>query len=173
MTDLFSGLTVTATLPNMDTHTVINTFFSHWLIGLNGDGFGIPNKYVFSSTGRKLDTKEGRKLCDELKLIWKYPKVGKVITLSPDCEYIIKSFNALKVISPAVSEDILIAEAVFAHNSKLKKGTKLSPAQQVKGQQSEPASANNTTEFSPTNRLKHLWIKAQGKSKEVINQHIF
>ena len=68
MTDLFSGLTVTATLPNMDTHTVINTFFSHWVIGLNGDGFGIPTKYVFSSTGRKLDTKEGRKLCDELKL---------------------------------------------------------------------------------------------------------
>ena len=32
MTDLFSGLTVTATLPNMDTHTVINTFFSHWVI---------------------------------------------------------------------------------------------------------------------------------------------
>ena len=117
MTDLFSGLTVTATLPNMDTHTVINTFFSHWVIGLNGDGFGIPTKYVFSSTGRKLDTKEGRKLCDELKLIWKYPKVGKVITLSPDCECIIKSFNALKVISPAVSEDILLAEAVFAHNS--------------------------------------------------------
>jgi len=28
MTDLFSGLTVTASLPNMDTHKVINTFFS-------------------------------------------------------------------------------------------------------------------------------------------------
>ena len=40
---------------------------------------------------------------------------------------------------------------------------KLSPAQQVKGQQSEPASANNTTEFSPTNRLKHLWIKEKVK----------
>ena len=91
-----------------------------------------------------MDTKEGRKLCDELKLIWKNPKVGKVI-LSPDCERIIQSFNALKVISPAVSEDILLAEAVFAHNSKFKKGTKLSPAQQVKGKQSEPPSANNTT----------------------------
>ena len=43
----------------------------------------------------------------------------------------------------------------------------------IEGQQSEPAYANNTTEFSPTNRLKHLWIKAQGKSKEVINQHTF
>ena len=86
MTDLYSGLTVTATLPNMDPNTVIDTFFSHWVIGLNGDGFGIPNKYVFTSTGRKLDTKEGRKLCEELKLIWKYPKVGKVITLSPGCK---------------------------------------------------------------------------------------
>ena len=56
MTDLFSGLTVTATLPNMDPYTVIDTFFSHWVIGLNGDGFGIPNKYVFTSTGQKLDT---------------------------------------------------------------------------------------------------------------------
>ena len=35
MTDLFSGLTVIATLPNMDPYTVIDTFFSHWVIGLN------------------------------------------------------------------------------------------------------------------------------------------
>ena len=34
-------------------------------VGLNGDGFGIPNKYVYTSSGRKLDTKEGRKLCEE------------------------------------------------------------------------------------------------------------
>ena len=64
-----------------------------------------------------------------------------------------------------MSEEILLDEAVFAHNSNLKKGTKLSPAQQVKGQQSEPSSANNTTEPSPTNRLKHLGIKAQRKVK--------
>jgi len=38
-----------------------------------------------------------------------------------------------------VSEDILLAEAVFAHNSKLKKGTKISPSQLVKGKQSEPS----------------------------------
>jgi hypothetical protein len=64
-----------------------------------------------------------------------------------------------------VSEDILLAEAVLAHNSKLKKGTKLSPALQVKGKQSEPSSADNTTEPSLTNRLKHLGIKAQEKIK--------
>ena len=51
MTDLFSGLTVAATPPNMDPYTVIDTFFSHWVIGLNGDGFGIPNKYVYTSSG--------------------------------------------------------------------------------------------------------------------------
>ena len=112
MTDLFTGLTVTATPPNMDPYTVIDTFFSHWVIGLNGDGFGIPNKYVYTSSGRNLDTKEGRKLCEELELIWKYPKVGKVITPSQDCKGIFQSFKALKVISPAVSEDILLAEAV-------------------------------------------------------------
>ena len=68
--------------------------------------------------------KEGRKLCEELELTWKYPKVGKVITLSPDCKGIFQSFKALKVISPAVSEDILLAEAVVAHNSKLRKGVR-------------------------------------------------
>ena len=76
MTDLFSGLTVAATPPNMDPYTIIDTFFSHWVIGLNGDGFGIPSKYVYTSSGQKLDTKEGRKLCEELELTWKYPKLG-------------------------------------------------------------------------------------------------
>ena len=52
MTDLFSGLTVAATPSNMDPYTVIDTFFSHWVIGLNGDGFGIPSKYVYISSGR-------------------------------------------------------------------------------------------------------------------------
>ena len=41
--------------------------------------------------------------------------------------------KALKVISPAVSEDIVLAEAVFAHNSKIRKGTKLFPFQLVTG----------------------------------------
>ena len=57
MTDLFSGLTEATTPPSKDPYTVIDTFFSHWVIGLNVDGFGIPNKYVFTSSGRKLDTK--------------------------------------------------------------------------------------------------------------------
>ena len=39
MTDLFSGLTVAATPPNMDPYTVIDTFFSNWVVGLNGDGY--------------------------------------------------------------------------------------------------------------------------------------
>ena len=35
MTDLFSGLTVAAIPPNMDPYTVIDTFFSHWVVGLD------------------------------------------------------------------------------------------------------------------------------------------
>ena len=75
-----------------------------------------------------------------------------------------------------MSEDILLAEAVFAHNSKLKKGTKLSPFQLVKGKQSEPPLVDDTVELTPssTNRLKHLGVQAQEKSgdpKEVTNQH--
>ena len=67
---------------SMDAHTVIDTFFSLWVIGLNGDGFGMPSNYVYTSPGHKLDTKEGRELCEE-------------------------------------SGDILLAEAIFAHNSKI------------------------------------------------------
>ena len=63
----------------MDAHTVIDTFFSFWVMGLNGDGFGMPSNYVYTSSGRKLDTKEGKELCEELELTWKYPKLGKVI----------------------------------------------------------------------------------------------
>ena len=127
MTDLFSGFTIATTPSSMDAHTVIDTFFSFWVIRLNGDGFGmLATMYVYTSSGRKLDTKEGRKLCEELELTWKYPKLGKVITLSPDCKGIFQDFKALKLISPALSEDILLAEAVFAHNSKIIRETRLS-----------------------------------------------
>ena len=47
MTDLFSGFTATAALPNMEPNTVINTFF--FVIGPNGDGYGTPTKYVFTA----------------------------------------------------------------------------------------------------------------------------
>jgi len=79
----------------------------------------MPSNYVYTSSDCKLDTKVGRKLCEELELTWKYPKLGKVITLSPDCKGIFQDLKALKVISPGVSGDILLAEAIFAHNSKI------------------------------------------------------
>ena len=69
----------------MDANTIIDTFFFFWVIGLNDDGFGMPSNYVYTSSGGKLDTKEGRELCEELGLALKYPKLGKVITRSPDC----------------------------------------------------------------------------------------
>ena len=173
MTDLFSGFTATAALPNMEPNTVIDTFFLHWVIGSNGDGYGTPTKYVFTSTGRQLDNKEGRKLIEERNLNWKYPKIGKVITLSPDCQRLIQSFNALKVKSPEMPEDTLLAEAVFAHNSKLKKGAKLSPCQQVKGTHPEPSPKDDTAEPGSTNRLKQLGAQAREKSEKVIHQKFF
>ena len=123
------------------------------------------------------DTKEDRKLCEELELTWKYPKMGKVITLSPDCKGIFQSLQALKVILPAISEDILLAEAVFTHNSKLRKAIKLSPFQLVKEKQSEPPPVEDTVKLthSSTNRLKHLRVQAQekksGDPQEVTNQY--
>ena len=160
MTDLFSGLTVATTPSSMDPNTVKDTFFSHWVIGLNGDGFCIPSNYVYTSSGRKLDTKEGRELCEELELTCKYPKLGNVITLSPDCKGIFQDLNALKVISPAVSENILLAEAVFAHNSKIRKDTKLSPFQLITRKQSEPPLIDVTGKLthSSINKLKHLGV---------------
>ena len=145
---------------------MIDTFFSLWVIGLNGDGFGITSKYVYTSSVRKLDTKEGRKLCEGLELTWKYPKLGKV---SPDCKGIFQDLKAFKVILPAVSEDILLAEAVFAHNSKLRKGTKLSPFQLVTGKQSEPPLVDDTGKLthSSINRSKHIGVQAQEKRVEI------
>ena len=122
-----------------------------------------------------MDTKEGRELCEELELTWKYQKLG--ITLSPDCKGIFQDMKALKVISPAVSEDILLAEAVFAHNSQIRKGTELSPFQLVTGKQSEPPLVDDTGKltYSSINRLKHLGVQAQekenGDPQEVTNQH--
>ena len=75
-----------------------------------------------------------------------------------------------------MSEDILLAEAVFAHNSKLRKA-KLSPFQLVTGKQSEPPLVDDPGKLthSSTYRLKHLGAQAQGKKsgdpQEVTNQH--
>ena len=132
---------------------------------------------MYTSSGRKLDTKEGRELCEELELTWKYPKLGKVITLSPDCKGIFQDLKALKVISPAVSEDISLAEAVFAHSSKIRKDMRLSPFQLVTGKHSKPPLIGDTGELthSSINRLKHLGVQAQerenGDPQEVTNQH--
>ena len=76
-----------------------------------------------------------------------------------------------------MSENILLAEVVFAHNSKLRKGIKLSPFQLVKGKQSEPPLVDDPGKLthSSTYRLKHLGAQAQGKKsgdpQEVTNQH--
>ena len=77
MTDLFSGVTLGTTSPSMDPHTVIDTFFSHWVIGQHGDNFGIHSNYVYTSSGHLLDTRKGKDLCKELMLTWKYPKQQK------------------------------------------------------------------------------------------------
>ena len=75
---------------------------------------------------------------------------------------------------PAVSEDILLAEAVFTHNSKLMKGIKLSLFQLVTGKHSEPLLEDDTA-YSSINRLKHLGVQAQekksGDPQEVTIQH--
>ena len=59
------------------------------------------------------------------------------------------------------------------HNSKLKKGAKLSPSQQVKGNHPEPSPKDDTAEPGSTNRLKQLGAQAREKSEKVINQHTF
>ena len=71
MTDLFSaGFTLGTTPSKMDSHTVIDTFFSLWVVGQHGDGLGMPSNYVYTSSGHMLDSKEGKDLCEELKLTW-------------------------------------------------------------------------------------------------------
>ena len=96
MTDLFSGFTIGTTPSIMDMYMVIE-LLSLGSFGLIVDGFGMPSNYVYTSSGCKLDTKEGKKLCEEWKLTWKYPKLGKVILLSPGCKGILQDMKALKV----------------------------------------------------------------------------
>ena len=120
MTDLFSCFTLGATPLSMDPCTVIDTFFSHWV---GQHGFGLPSHYVYTSSGHLLDTREGKNLCKELELTWKYIKQYKVILLAPDLQNILQDLTALKVISPVVSGDILLAETIFANNSKVRQDT--------------------------------------------------
>ena len=100
MTDLFSGFALGTTSSSTDPHNVIDTFFSLWVVGQHGDGFGMPSNYVNTNSGHMLDTKEGKDFCKELELTWKYPQQQKVILLAPDCQHILQDIKALKVISP-------------------------------------------------------------------------
>ena len=75
----------------MDLYMVIDTFFSHWVIGQHGDGFGLPSNYVYASSGHLLNTREGK--CKELELTWKYPKQYKVILLAPNMQNILQDLT--------------------------------------------------------------------------------
>ena len=142
----------------MDPHTIIDTFFSLWVVGQHGVGFGIPINYVYTSSGHLLDTKEDKDLCKELELTWNYSKPQKVTPLAPECHYILQDMKALKVFSPGVPGDILLAEAIFAHNSRIRRDTRQSIFQLVTGQQSTQPPIDDTGErtHSSLNRLKHL-----------------
>ena len=75
-----------------------------------------------------------------------------------------------------MSEDILLAEAVFAHNCKIRQDTRLSPFQLVTGKQSQPPPIDDTGELNHSSiRLKHLGVQVQdkesGNPQEVTNQH--
>ena len=71
--------------------------------------------------------------------------------------------KALKVISPGVLEDILLAEAIFASTSRIRRDTILSPFQLVTGQQSTLPPIEDTGEctYCSINRLKHLGVQVQ------------
>ena len=168
MTDLSSGFTLGTNPSSIDPHTVTDTFFSLWVIGQDGDRLGMPSNYVYTSSGCMFDTKEGKDLCEELELTSKYPKLQKVIPLSPDCQHILllQDMKALKVISPGVPGNILLTEAIFAHNSRIRRDMRLSPFQLVTGKQSEsPRPIDDTGEgtHSSINRFKHLGVKVQDK----------
>ena len=89
----------------------------------------------------------------------------------------LQDLKGLKVISPGVSGDILLAETIFAYNSRIRRDTRLSYFQLVTGKQSEPPPIDDTGErtHSSINRLKHLGVQVQdtesGDPQEVTNQH--
>ena len=76
-----------------------------------------------------------------------------------------------------MSEDILLAEAVFTHNSKIRKETRLSPFQLFTGKQSKPPLIDDTGELtqSSINKQVKTGVQAQekenGDPQEVTNQH--
>ena len=58
--------------------------------------FGLPSNYVYTSSGHLLDTREGKNLCKELELTWKYPKQYNVIPLAPDLQNILQDLDSSK-----------------------------------------------------------------------------
>ena len=69
--------------------------------------------------------------------------------------------KAIKVISPGVPGDLLLTEAILAHNSRIRQETRLPPFQLVTGKQSTLSPIDDTGErtHSFINRLKHLGLQ--------------
>ena len=82
-------------------------------------------------------------------------------SLAPDLQNFVHYLTVLKVISPGVSGDILLAEAIFANNSRIRRDTRLTPFQLVTGQQSILPPIKDTGEHThhSLNRLKHLGVQ--------------
>ena len=74
---------------------------------------------------------------------------------------LVQDLTALKVISPGVPGDILLAEAIFVNNSKIRRDTRLTPFQLVTAQQSTLPPLKDTGEHThhSLNRLKHLGVQ--------------
>ena len=69
--------------------------------------------------------------------------------------------TALKEISPRVPGDILLAEAIFVNNRRIRRDKRLTPFQLVTGQQSTLRPIKDTGEHThhSLNMLKHLGVQ--------------
>ena len=86
MRDLFSDFTLDITVTDTGPQMVSNNFFTHWVQGQCGNGFGLPTNYIHKY--RSAIKHNWSQTTEKLGLSWRYPNVYTLISLTPAMERI-------------------------------------------------------------------------------------
>ena len=60
------------TIKDKEADTVVSAVYMNWILGLNGLGFGIPSKHIYSDNGTEFTSNIGEEFSKQLSIVWKY-----------------------------------------------------------------------------------------------------
>ena len=59
-------------IKDKEAETVVTAVYRHWIIGINGLGYGVPTQHVFSDNGTKFTSDISEEFSKLLGIDWRY-----------------------------------------------------------------------------------------------------